>query len=790
MTDTTQESFDEGELRSQLDDVAATLDVVGATQCIVAEGRVRLVSSTGIADVDRSLPATPDTMYAVGSLAKIYTAFLVCQLVEEGGLALDDRVVDHLPAFRTRAGVDDEMTIRSLLGHTSGLPDLFEPFPSTGALLEKIGALDLLAPPGRIFSYANTGYALLGLILEQRTGCSWDTLLAERLVRPAGCTATVAVPPDAAPAKCATDSAVDPTSGQAVPREMWPRVGAVMAAAGSTLYSSAPDTAKLMWTCLTGRSPDGTRLLGDRLVREMLEPHVALPGRPLRDTHWGLGWALRVDDDGSPRHAGHVGGTSAAVRVDLRSRRVFVVLANSPHGSELARRLATNALDEPEQQAITTPRTTAARDGYEGSYRSHLLDLTVRNDDGQLWMSNPLTGGDVLLAPQHPDSYIADLDAFRSEVTFIREQRDSAVSGVHVALRYLPKVRQVDPADLHGRATVADTHNDLLGAVVARPVDRWGSFFAERWLPQLRDGGVDLQVLPVFIDDAYRPEGALRATLRMVECAHRIAEANSDEVTVCRDGAEIDAALGAGRIALVLALESLPGVDDDIELLETLFRLGVRAASLTHFGRTPLADGSAEDAAGSRLTRAGTEAVTLMEQLGMMLDVSHLGAAGVGHVLELATRPLLASHSSARALRDHHRNLTDEHLNGVAGTGGVVCVNFFGPFLDEREHTVDRAVDHVEHIVEVAGIDHVGLGPDFIKEVFEDTTPPCCEDPNGVGALQYVPGLEGPRGLPLITEALLRRGWSENETRAVLGENVRTLFRNELGRRREEMASR
>lgn len=340
-------------------------------------------------------------------------------------------------------------------------------------------------------------------------------------------------------------------------------------------------------------------------------------------------------------------------------------------------------------------------------------------------------------------------------------------------------------AELHGAAVVADTHNDLLMSVAARPVPAWGGFFADHWLPQLRAGGVDIQVLPVFVDDEYRPEGALRQTLRMVECAHRIAEANPDDVALCLDGADVDAALASGRVALVLALESAPGVDADVELLETLHRLGVRVASLAHFGRTPLADGSAEDAAGSRLTRAGVEAVGLMERIGMLYDVSHLGRAGVAHVLELATRPLIATHSSARALRDHHRNLPDEHVKGIAANGGVVCVNFFAPFLAERDATVDHLVDHLEHLVGTAGVEHVGIGPDFVKEIFEDLTPPCCEDVTsgaGIEALVFLEGLEGPAGLPLVTEALLRRGWSDDDVRAVLGGNVRRLFAAELGR--------
>lgn len=338
------------------------------------------------------------------------------------------------------------------------------------------------------------------------------------------------------------------------------------------------------------------------------------------------------------------------------------------------------------------------------------------------------------------------------------------------------------PLALHRRSVVADAHNDLLMAVTARPPHRWAEFFRERWLPQLRDGGVDVQVLPVFIGDQFRPDGALRETLRMIECAHTIAEGNADTVRLCLDGADVDAALAEDKIALILALESAPGVDADVELFATLHRLGVRVASIAHWGRTPLADGSGEDATGSRLTAAGVEALGEMERLGILFDVSHLGASGVAHVLELATRPVIATHSSARALRDHHRNLTDSQIRGIAATGGTVCVNFLPEFLaaDPADCTLDRLADHILHITEIAGADHVGLGPDFTQEVNEDITPPCCED-------RYdfewaLPGLEGPRGLPLVTETLHRRGLPEDTIRGILGGNVMDLFRRELGR--------
>ncbi|MDP9181702.1 MAG: dipeptidase [Actinomycetota bacterium] len=322
--------------------------------------------------------------------------------------------------------------------------------------------------------------------------------------------------------------------------------------------------------------------------------------------------------------------------------------------------------------------------------------------------------------------------------------------------------------------------------VVRRPVEQWSTYFGERWLPQLRAGGVDIQVLPVFIDDEFRPEGSLRETLRMIEAAHRLAEGNASDVALCRDGAEIDAALAAGKIALVLALEGCPQVDDDVELLETVARLGVRVVSFAHFGRSALADGSAENATGSRLTRSGVEALALLESLGVIIDISHVGYSGVDHILELATRPIIATHSSAHAVRDHHRNLDDTQLKAVADTGGVVCVNFFAGFLDAEDPTMDRLVDHIAHIAGTIGIEHVGIGPDFVREVYDEKVP-MCDRPvlfDGVDVMRCVPGLDGPTGLPLVTEALLDRGFSERDVRLVLGGNVHRLFQAELGRPR------
>ena len=273
---------------------------------------------------------------------------------------------------------------------------------------------------------------------------------------------------------------------------------------------------------------------------------------------------------------------------------------------------------------------------------------------------------------------------------------------------------------LHRDALVVDAHNDLLMSVAARDPADWGSFFESVWLPQLEAAAVDVQVLPVFIDEQFQPELALRQTIRMITAARTIAQHCADRVTLCETAAQMDATTRAGRIALVLALEGCPAIGSNVEILQTLYALGVRIAALTHYGRNALADGSGEDATGSRLTRAGVAAIAEMERLGALVDVSHLGASGVEHVLELATRPVIATHSCARALRDHHRNLTDDQIKAIAATGGVICLNFYAGFVAEHDPTMDRLVDHVEHLIAVAGPDHVGIGPDFVHQVFSE----------------------------------------------------------------------
>ncbi|WP_157248541.1 dipeptidase [Nonomuraea typhae] len=340
----------------------------------------------------------------------------------------------------------------------------------------------------------------------------------------------------------------------------------------------------------------------------------------------------------------------------------------------------------------------------------------------------------------------------------------------------------MDALTLHKEATVVDTHNDLI--LLVDHHDRRGDrrHFAEYWLPQLRAGGVDVQVLPICLEEQFQSEGALRRTLLLIERMHELADEHAEEVAICLTGADVDAAVAAGKIALIIALEGAHAIGQDPMLIRTMERTGVRVVSLAHYGRTFLADGSGfDDSSNSALTPQGVEVLQEMERLGVVFDISHLGRAGVDAVLNVISRPFLATHSACLSLTEIHRNLADAQLKAIAERGGVISVAAAIPmFIDPADPSAERVVDHIEHMAGVAGIDHVGLGPDFIEDYFMQA----------FGGWQRVPGFAGtfapaeierPADLPKITEVMVRRGFSVQDINKVLGDNVMRVLREVMG---------
>jgi membrane dipeptidase len=299
----------------------------------------------------------------------------------------------------------------------------------------------------------------------------------------------------------------------------------------------------------------------------------------------------------------------------------------------------------------------------------------------------------------------------------------------------------------HPSLPVADCHNDLLLGVLHQRERGLSDPFGDFWLPELRAGGVVLQVLPVFTEEQHVGEGALRRSLQLLEEARRLADVHAADVVICERGDQLRPAIESGRIALVLALEGCEPIGHSLELLDTFHRLGVRIASMTWNRRTMLADGVGEEDAGGRLTSLGLEAVREMERLGLLVDVSHLSEVGFWHLASVATRPFVASHSSCQALRGHPRNLSDEQLRAVAGSGGFVALNGFGPFLSEDTATVDSFLRHVLHAVSLVGSEHVALGLDFMRDLVDAVDPVLQGALVDPGSSPWVVGLERPSDL-------------------------------------------
>lgn len=324
---------------------------------------------------------------------------------------------------------------------------------------------------------------------------------------------------------------------------------------------------------------------------------------------------------------------------------------------------------------------------------------------------------------------------------------------------------------------VADCHNDLLMAVRHLRERGHADPFGDFWLPQLRTGGVGLQVLPVCTEEQFVGEGALRRALLMLEEARRVAEMHPDDVAIVESATDLREAEASGKVALILAIEGAEPVGNSVELIDVLWRAGVRMCSLTWNRRTMMADGVGERDTGGRLTNLGVQSVIRMEELGMIVDVSHLSEAGFQHLAAVATKPFIASHSSCRAVTDHPRNLSDEQLGLVAQAGGFVAINSFGPFVSETpDPQVSDYVKHVAHAIVQVGERRVGLGTDFITDVINVV------DPIFTGVLvppegfPMTAGLERPSDFPRLIEALELEFGSDMAT-AVASTNLTEFLR-------------
>jgi len=332
-----------------------------------------------------------------------------------------------------------------------------------------------------------------------------------------------------------------------------------------------------------------------------------------------------------------------------------------------------------------------------------------------------------------------------------------------------------DASSLHRESLVIDSHNDSAVALIrggnlglggesgSQRRDRAG---AVAYLRQYHNGDVTMQqdittMRAGGIDAAFFAVDTTRAWgnhLLYALDAHgylkrEVAE-HAGDISIVHNTAQIDANKQADRLSVVLAVENSIALEQSIYALDALYELGVRTMTITHSARNEAADGC-EVVGGGGLTGFGRQVVARMNELGMLVDVSHLNDESFWDVLDASEKPVIASHSCCRSLCDNPRNLTDDQLRALGESGGVVAITYVPFFVDTQAPTIDGLIDHFLHAIDTAGPSSVGLGSDF----------------DGGGEL-----LEDATQVPQITDLLLARGVDADVVRAILGGNTRRLL--------------
>jgi membrane dipeptidase len=353
---------------------------------------------------------------------------------------------------------------------------------------------------------------------------------------------------------------------------------------------------------------------------------------------------------------------------------------------------------------------------------------------------------------------------------------------------------------IHRDAIVVDGHNDVTGWILDHGFDlgmngadpskrRAELYWILGWLlprprgeqlrthtdlDRLKAGGVDAQFFSIFAHPRYAKSlgGTKARAFAMIDALEGQLRAHADELELAVSAEDIRRISRQGKIAALMGLEGGHAIENDLANLRRFRERGVRYMTLTWSNTHGWADSSSDDSIHGGLAEFGREVVREMNRLGMVVDVSHASDATFWDALEATRAPVMASHSSVRALVPNPRNMSDEMLEAVARNGGIVMVNFGGSFIDARKVTTWRAIkdvvlhlgpsrvsldlllDHIDHVVGVAGIDHVGLGSDFDGTLFLP------EEACDVS------------GFPNVTAGLMDRGYSEAEIRKVLGQNA------------------
>jgi membrane dipeptidase len=312
---------------------------------------------------------------------------------------------------------------------------------------------------------------------------------------------------------------------------------------------------------------------------------------------------------------------------------------------------------------------------------------------------------------------------------------------------------------IHREAIVIDTHCDTL-MDIEKGVRQLGerSDKGHIDLPRLKEGGVDAQVFACWVGGTKAVE-PMKHFLVMADHFYQQLAKNPDSVMPATTAQDIRQAKQSGKVAAILGMEGAEPLEGELGALRLFYRLGLRVVTLVWGGRNKLGDAVFGDSrANSGLTDFGVEVVKEMNRLGMVIDVSHLNAKGVEDVLEISSMPIIASHSNARAVFDHVRNLTDDQIKAIAAKGGLIHSVFTFLHTDRTKGSLDDVLNHMEHIMKLVGPEHLGIGSDL-------------------DGIQNAPiDLEDTSKMMNITRGLVARGYSIGAIRQILGENFLRVF--------------
>ena len=306
---------------------------------------------------------------------------------------------------------------------------------------------------------------------------------------------------------------------------------------------------------------------------------------------------------------------------------------------------------------------------------------------------------------------------------------------------------------------------------------------ATDYLPELEAGNIGVLGAAIYIEDRYMPEMGLRVALDQIARVYAEAE-QCTRFAICKSCQEILDARKDRKIALLITMEGVEPLGTDLELLRVLYELGVRAIGLTHARRNAAGDGGVFASTGSSrdgLTGFGRDVVGQCEALGMIVDLAHINPAGFEDILAITTKPVIVSHTNPRRYYDIERNISDEQIRMIGERRGVIGVNSVLVSSREDEATLDRYIDHIEHIANLIGVECVAIGFDFFEFIYRQwpesarkelaakfTTP------------HFIPDLSNHSHARNLTRKLIEHGFSDENIEKILRDNWMRIFKQTL----------